>query len=65
MTKNKHASEKNKTQNDRRVTSESADLESLWESISATDNPSQSGQSSSIDDAWLDDQDMVYSLGVQ
>lgn len=58
MTKNKHASEKNKTQNDRRVTSESADLESLWESISATDNPSQSGQSSSIDDAWLDDQDM-------
>ena len=58
MTKNKHASERSKTQNDRRVTSESADLESLWESISATDNPSLSGHTSSIDDAWLEDQDI-------
>lgn len=60
MTKNKHASEKRKTQADRRVFSEGSDQEmkSLWESISASDNPSLSGLSDSLDDEWLIDQDV-------
>lgn len=60
MTKDKHASERRKTQTDRRVLSEGADQEmkSLWESISASDNPSLSGLSDSLDDEWLIDQDV-------
>ena len=58
MTKNKHASERSKTQNDGRVIPESADLEmnSLWEAISATDKSPASSSSASSDDAWLLDQ---------